>query len=290
MSINFGALNKGPGREQAVHPRDIFNALPNKPRGMDYLRGPQDQVLQEWWSRRPARDLVIKMNTGGGKTIVGLLVAQSSLAEGAGPAAYLVPDHYLAEQVIAEAGRLGIAVTDNARDMDYARGRAILVDVFQRLFNGQSVFGVDGSAGRTAAVPAPGTIIIDDAHACLGKAEHAFRLTVPRDEPRLRHAPGLIPGRDRAAIARLLPGPGRRPRPRDPGGSVLGLDRPAARGPGNAAPAQRRGAVHFRLAAAWPTSCPTAARSSRPVPSRSRPRASTPMSFPGSGRPAGASI
>ena len=123
------------------------------------------------------------MNTGGGKTVVGLLVAQSSLAEGAGPAVYLVPDHYLADQVMAEARRLGIAVTDNARDMDYARGRAILVDVFQRLFNGQSVFGVDGSADRAAVVPAPGTIVIDDAHACLGKAEHAFRLTVPGDEP-----------------------------------------------------------------------------------------------------------
>ena len=183
MRIDLGALNKGPGREPAVHPRDIFNALPNKPRGMDYLRGPQDQVLQKWWDRRPARDLVIKMNTGGGKTIVGLLVAQSSLAKGAAPAAYLVPDHYLAEQVTAEAERLGIAVTDNARDMDYARGRKVLVDVFQRLFNGQSVCGVDGSGGRTPAVQAPGTIIIDDAHACLGKAEHAFRLSVPRDDP-----------------------------------------------------------------------------------------------------------
>jgi replicative superfamily II helicase len=58
------------------------------------------------------------MNTGGGKTAVGLLVAQSSLAEGAGPAVYLVPDHYLADQVMTEAVRLGIAVTDNARDMD----------------------------------------------------------------------------------------------------------------------------------------------------------------------------
>ena len=183
MGINFSALNKGSGREQAVHPRDIFNALPNKPRGMDYLRGPQDQVLDEWWKRRAARDLVIKMNTGGGKTIVGLLVAQSSLAEGTGPAVYLVPDHYLVEQVVAEAQRLGIAVTTDPRDMAYARGRAILVDVFQRLFNGQSVFGVDGSVGRTAAVQASGTVIIDDAHACLGKAEHAFRLSVPEDDP-----------------------------------------------------------------------------------------------------------
>jgi hypothetical protein len=35
---------------------------------------------------------VIKQNTGGGKTVVGLLVAQSSLNEGVGPAAYVVPD------------------------------------------------------------------------------------------------------------------------------------------------------------------------------------------------------
>lgn len=58
MSINFGALRKVPDREPVVHPRDIFNALPNKPHGMDYLRGPQDQVLQKWWDRRSARDLV----------------------------------------------------------------------------------------------------------------------------------------------------------------------------------------------------------------------------------------
>jgi hypothetical protein len=154
---------------------------PNKPHGMDYLRGPQDQVLDQWWGRRNARDLVIKMNTGGGKTIVGLLIAQGSLAEGAGPAAYLVPDHYLVGQVVAEAGRLGIAVTTDPRDFDYTRGRAILVDVFQRLFNGLSIFGVAGSAGREAAVTAPQTIVIDDAHACLNKAEQAFQLVVPTD-------------------------------------------------------------------------------------------------------------
>jgi hypothetical protein len=92
--------------------------------------------------------LVIKMNTGGGKTIVGLLIARSCLNEEAGPVAYLVPDNYLVDQVCNEAGRLGIDTTTDPRAFAYSSGRALLVVVFQRLFNGQSLFGISGSAGR----------------------------------------------------------------------------------------------------------------------------------------------
>lgn len=179
--IDLGSLAHGAAGTAPVllHPRDIFNALPSKAAGYDYLRGPQDQVLDQWFDRREqTRDLVIKMNTGGGKTLVGLLVASSCLAERAGPVAYLVPDHYLAAQVRVEAAKLGIATTDDARSLAYAGGQAVLVDVFQRLFNGQSIFGVAGTAGR-APVVRLGTVIIDDAHACLAKAEESFRLTVP---------------------------------------------------------------------------------------------------------------
>jgi hypothetical protein len=182
--IDFGRLAREAASSAAklVHPRDVFNALPGRAPGYDYLRGPQDQVLEQWHERRTDRDLVIKMNTGGGKTVVGLLIARSSLNEGAGPVAYLVPDHYLAEQVRAEAGRLGIETTSDPRSFAYSSGRAVLIDVFQRLFNGQSVFGVTGSAGRPPVVQVR-TVIVDDAHACLTKAEQVFRLTVPPTEP-----------------------------------------------------------------------------------------------------------
>lgn len=180
MPINFRALNTGKGAAALTDPRDIFNALPSKPPEMNFLRGPQDQVLDKWFVRRDERDLVIKLNTGGGKTLVGLLIAQSSLAEQYGPVAYLVPDRYLADQVEREAGRLGLAVTRDARSFAYAQGRAILVETFQKLFNGKSVFGVSGSAGRSASATRPRTVIIDDAHACLNKAEQAFRLVIPR--------------------------------------------------------------------------------------------------------------
>ncbi len=53
------------------------------------------------------------MNTGSGKTVVGLMILQSCLNEGKGPAIYVVPDKYLVAQVCDEAKKLGIlAVTD----------------------------------------------------------------------------------------------------------------------------------------------------------------------------------
>lgn len=178
MAINFGAIKAGQATSVLVDPRDIFNALPSKPPEINFLRGPQDQVLDKWFARRNQRDLVVKLNTGGGKTLVGLLIAKSSLAEGKGPVAYLVPDRYLVDQVLAEASRLGIEATGDT-GFAYAQGRAILVDTFQKLFNGKSVFGVAGSAGRSPSAQRPHTVIVDDAHACLNKAEQAFRLSIP---------------------------------------------------------------------------------------------------------------
>lgn len=179
MAVNFGALSRSREADNLVDPRDIFNALPTKPVGMNFLRGPQDQVLEKWFTRRHQRDIVVKLNTGGGKTVVGLLMAKSSLAEGKGPVAYLVPDRYLVDQVIAEASRLGIPTVADPKVFAYSQGKAVLVDTFQKLFNGKSVFGVTGSAGRSASASRPHTVIIDDAHACLNKAEQAFRLSIP---------------------------------------------------------------------------------------------------------------
>lgn len=177
--INFGMLRSDANESsrRITDPRDLFSALPSKESKFDYLRGPQDQVLDAWHKRRVEKDLVIKMNTGGGKTTVGLLAARSLLNENIGPVAYLVPNKHLAEQVRTEAGSLGIEVTNEPRSQEYARGRAILVDVFSRLFNGKSIFGIQGSINKPAAVGL-GALVIDDAHACLAQAEQAFRLQI----------------------------------------------------------------------------------------------------------------
>ena len=51
------------------------------------------------------------MNTGSGKTVVGLLLLKSCINENKGKCVYVVPDNYLVEQVIKEANDLGINVT-----------------------------------------------------------------------------------------------------------------------------------------------------------------------------------
>src|SRR5690606_24709397 len=95
---------------EPIEPRELHSQLKKAP-GYGYLRDVQGQVLTEWHRRRDERDLVIKVNTGGGKTIDGLIILQSHLNAGAGPALYVAPTKYLVNQVIAEAKKLGIGTT-----------------------------------------------------------------------------------------------------------------------------------------------------------------------------------
>ena len=112
------------------------------------------------------------MNTGAGKTVVGLLCLQSCLNEDIKPAVYVAPDRFNTEQVIREARDLGIAVTEDERDTEFLSGRAILVVNIFKLINGRSVFGVGNRK-----IPL-GAIVVDDAHACLTTASEQFSLRV----------------------------------------------------------------------------------------------------------------
>lgn len=178
----------GTGRnEPLLRPREIYAALPRRP--WPYLRHEQGEVLEKWFGRRERRDVVIKQNTGGGKTAVGLLIARSTLNEGVGAAVYLAPDRYLAAQVRAEADSMGLAVTDRVDDLAFRAGKAILVTTFQKLVNGQSVFGVVGDSREKLDV---GIVIVDDAHAALTTTEAQFRLTVPAGHTAYEALSGLF--------------------------------------------------------------------------------------------------
>lgn len=172
MALDFSKLGSSSVADTAVSPREIFSALPTKDARYSYPRDVQSDVWTAWLERRDERDLVIKMNTGSGKTVVGLLILKSSLNEGKGPAVYVAPDPYLAEQVVREAGLLGLTTTTDPRSVDYARGRAILVVTIKELINGLSKFGV----GDKGAVIPIGSLVIDDAHACLSETESQFTI------------------------------------------------------------------------------------------------------------------
>lgn len=125
MILDFDMLNDGAAVKQ-TDPRKIFTTLKRDGR----FKRPSDEqsdVLDAWYNRRKASDLTIKMNTGGGKTVVGLLCLQSSLNENVKPAVYITPDPFLVAQVTAEASALGISVTVDEKDPDFIAGRSILV-------------------------------------------------------------------------------------------------------------------------------------------------------------------
>ena len=68
---------------------------------------------QEWYTKRRAdKDLIIKLHTGEGKTLVGLLLLQSLLNSKEGPCLYICPNKYLVRQVCSEADKFGIPFWD----------------------------------------------------------------------------------------------------------------------------------------------------------------------------------
>ncbi|MFJ3366487.1 DEAD/DEAH box helicase [Streptomyces anthocyanicus] len=178
MVIDFSTFGSGPA-PTPTDPRVLFDALPERAARYEFLRDPQGQVLQTWYDRRSEKDLVVKLNTGGGKTVVGLLICQSSLNEGVGPVLYLAPDPYLASQATEQAIELGVEVTDDPRSARFASGEAICVLSLHRFVNGKSVFGLQGDGRPVFDV---GTIVIDDAHAALATVKEKFTLTLSRDQ------------------------------------------------------------------------------------------------------------
>src|SRR5690349_13208496 len=149
MPFDFKKLGVTNAADTVLQPREIFTVLPNKDARYQYPRDVQAEVWNQWFDRRNEKDLVFRMNTGSGKTVVGLLVLKSCLNEGKGPAVYISPDPYLAQQVAAEAVRLGIEVTQSTDSLRFVNGKAILITTIRTLFNGQSVFGVGDEGIKT---------------------------------------------------------------------------------------------------------------------------------------------
>lgn len=200
MSI-FGGLAQQNPADTTTDPKRLFRVLPKPPGSpFQFPYDIQTEVWDKWYARRDERDLIIKMNTGSGKTVIGLLVLKSSLNEGRGPAVYLVPDKQLKTQVETTARDLGLTVTDDARDPRFRQGKIILVATAQKVYNGISQFGLRNSPTRHIDV---GTIVVDDAHACIRLIEAQFALRIPRQ---VAAYPALLDLFSDALKAQSLPG------------------------------------------------------------------------------------
>ncbi len=172
--IDFSKIRVGSVAEP-IDPRDVFMGLLNRSTKYSYPRDVQSEVWKQWFSVRNEKDCIIKMNTGSGKTVVALLILQSCLNEGFGPALYVVPDKYLVDQVVGQAKELGIRVVTAENDNDYIRSKAIMVISIHKLINGKSRFGMQGNNYSI------GSIVIDDVHACVNTIQSQFSLRIVRE-------------------------------------------------------------------------------------------------------------
>jgi len=133
----------------------------------------QRDILQAWYAgfKNGDNDKIISLNTGGGKTLTGLMVAESLRREGEAKILYVCPNNYLGLQTKDEAIKCGIKVAsylnsewDN-KDL-FLENNVICVTNYAAVFNSKSIFKQFEIKG----------IIFDDAHLALDLIDDQFTI------------------------------------------------------------------------------------------------------------------
>lgn len=181
---DFKKLRAKKASSSVIDPVEIFRRLP-KPPGINDLYTSQAEVLSAWFGRRDENDLVLKLHTGGGKTLVGLLIGQSTLNEKHEPVVYLSPTNQLVDQTLAKAAEYGIPAVpyiagagEEFQD-EFLSGQSLLVANYHAMFNGLSRFGTRGGNRQLQHAAA---IILDDAHAAFSTVRDQYTLSVKSDK------------------------------------------------------------------------------------------------------------
>jgi len=174
--IDLSSLIKVAASKRIVEPIELFQSLSVQDKAVNDLWLAQGDALRKWHENRHKSDVTIALNTGAGKTLVGLLVAQSLVNETRKGVVYACSSIQLVEQTAAKAKGYGLPVTTYFKG-EYSNNlfhscEASLITVYQALFNGKSVF-----AGEDLAA-----IVFDDAHTAQHIIQDQFTLSITRKD------------------------------------------------------------------------------------------------------------
>lgn len=174
-------FNKRLGKRELSKPTDPITLYDTLDRASDKgeLRRVQTEVLDLWYKeRRAKRDVIVKLHTGQGKTLIGLLMLQSKLNEGVGPAVYLCPNNFLIDQTCAQAKQFGIQYCTADPDLpaEFTDSKTILITSVQKLFNGRTKFGIGTHSIKV------GCLVMDDCHACIDSIRSAFTMRFAKED------------------------------------------------------------------------------------------------------------
>ncbi len=159
-----------------LDPEAIFRRAPKGASSFPDLWRGQTDALRQWHTQlRKESDVLVALNTGGGKTVVGTLIAQSLINEGLQHVVYACGTIDLIRQTAKEAARLGLSPTlrmhQKFSDDRFETGRSFCITTYASLYQPFSRF-------RTAYRPS--AIIFDDAHTSEGYLRAAFTISVDR--------------------------------------------------------------------------------------------------------------
>jgi len=171
--MDFSQLKRPARNTKPLDPIAIFERRPSLPNTPNDLWRGQTEALSEWHKNRSKSDVFIALNTGAGKTLVGLLVAQSLVNEGVENVTYVCGTKDLVLQTQREATKLGIECTlrtsgDFSNDL-FETGKSFCITTYTSLFNGLSVL---------QRYYFPGAVIFDDAHVAERMIRESFTLKI----------------------------------------------------------------------------------------------------------------
>jgi hypothetical protein len=179
MSLfDFNKLNRPSTRNKPTNPIEIFRSVPALAETPNDLWQGQSKALEAWDAQRAQKDVLISLHTGAGKTIVGLLAAQSLVHEGLARVLYLCATNDLVVQTSREIdNKLGFPHTTRMEGRFsnnlYSTSQGFCLTNYQALFNSRSVFRNDLR---------PEAVIFDDAHVAEKVIRDCFTLRVEKEK------------------------------------------------------------------------------------------------------------
>ena len=175
--FDFSKVRIRPEAARPIDPIEIFHECAVADKNINDLWLAQGDALREWHSCRDDADIGVVLNTGAGKTLVGLLIAQSLVNETGQQVIYACSSIQLVEQTAEKARGYGLEMStyhggEFHNGDAYRHGRAPCITTYQALFNGKSRFANENIAA----------VVFDDAHTAEHILRDQFSLNISRDQ------------------------------------------------------------------------------------------------------------
>ncbi|MGD7191105.1 helicase C-terminal domain-containing protein [Ralstonia pseudosolanacearum] len=174
--FDFTSLVETQGGEVPASLVELFKQLDRKTTHTS-LRPAQVAALTALDLQLAQHDVIMKLSTGSGKTMLGLVYAEMMRRKYKGePVVYLCPTNQLIEQVVATGQAIGVTVsTFEKTGLPYSAmsGDTVLACTYDRLFTSNTVF--ESKSIR------PSAIVLDDVHAGIERVRKYFTVQVPME-------------------------------------------------------------------------------------------------------------